>query len=439
MRKFALVLSIAAVSSSALAVDLPAALRAALAADASMAAAVANRDAAQENIAIARARLLPQVTAQGTFQELDQSVDRSGTVQEFRGPSRNVQLQIRQGVYRPRDRAGLDIGKLQASQGEYKLSAAQSDLWYRTVFAWVDVLTAQALRDVYSATVQSVARTAEQERRRFEVGDGTRDSMAEAAAQLSLARAQVAEATLDLQSKVDAFNLLTRLDVSGFAGLRLPLATRLGPIPETEAQLLARILDTNPELAAARSNAQITERRIAQNSADHLPTLDVVGTRSSSSNDTINTVNARYNTSSLGVQLVVPIYSGGGVSAAERQATAGYVAAQAERDAMIQKIRTQFAIDWKSQTSQRERAQAAADLIVAAQEQRRAAELGVKAGLKTWADVGAAELLHARRQGDLVRYGESMVKLQARLLSLLPADDPAWERWTATVTAQARY
>ena len=420
------------------AVELPVALRAALQADPSLASALANRDAAQENIAIARSRLMPQVSLQSTMQQTNQTTDRGGLVQDFNGPSKNTQLSLRQAVYRRRDLAGLDIGKLQALYGEHKVTSAQSELWGRTALSWVDVLAAQALRDVYARTLSSVSLSADQERKRFEAGDGTRDSMAEAGAQLAQARAQLADATIDLESKLRAFRLLTQLPAPGFDDFRLPGAAAVGALPETEEALLERILDTNADVLQARVNEQIGERRLAQSSADHWPTLDLVAGVNRARNDSTNTLGVRYSNSQLGVQIMVPIYSGGGVAASERQASAAYQAARSDTESLIQKLRTQYLTDWRSQGALLERAGAARELVDAALEQSRAAEFGIKAGVRTWADRGSAELLRARRDADLVTLTATLLKTQTRLLSLLPAGDPAWERWAQTLSQLAR-
>lgn len=437
MKRLLLVLAIVAAGPAG-AVDLPAALRAAFASDPTLASAAANRDAAAENVSIARARLLPQLSMQGTFQQQNQVTDRSGTVTDFTGPYKSASVTLRQAVYRPREWAGLDIGKLQAEYGAYKLVSAQSDLWNRTVAAWVDVLSAQAVRDLYTRTVGAVARSAEQERRRFEVGDGTRDAVAEAAAQLALARAQLAEASLDLQGKLDAFNLLTRLGVRRFEGFRLPPVASLGPIPEAEDRFLERILETNPELAIARASELIAERKMAQLAADHQPTLDVIGGLTRAMNDSTSTLGTSYRNAQIGVQLVVPIFAGGGVVASERQASAAYVAAKADREALLQKLKTLYSSDWKAQDGLRERAQAAEELVQATIEQRRASELGIKAGLRTWVDVGQAEILLARRESDLFNVVATLLKTQSRLLSMLPPDDAAWEQWVQRIALQAR-
>lgn len=421
-----------------IAVDLPMALQAALASDPTLASAAANRDAAAEGVALAGARLLPQLSLQYTTQHLEQTTKQANGSSEFLGRTESAQLSLRQGLYRPRDWVGVDIARQQSELGSFRHAAAQSDLWTRTVAAWIDVLAAQAVRDVYVRTLASATLSAEQEQRRFGAGEGTRDAMVEAAAQRAGVRAQLAEAGLDLRSKLQAFNLLTRLGVLAFDTYQLPAVTRLGLLPEFEQALLDRILATNPDLAAMRAAEAVSERRLAQASADHLPTLDLIGAVNRAQNDSTNTLGARYHNTQIGVQLVVPIFAGGGVNAAQRQAAAAYVAAQADREAMVQRLRTQFVSDWNAQTALRERGEAAGGLVEAAREQRWAIELGIKKGLRTWAEFGAADQSLARRESDLVSLTGQLIKTQARLLSLLPATDSAWDRWALAVSGLAR-
>ncbi len=423
----------------AVAVDLPTALQAALVSDPTLASAVANRNAALENVSIARAKLLPQLSLQGSQQRLNQTTTLGDKSSSFEGPTINTQLTLRQALYRPRDFAGLEIGRLQADYGEAKLLAAQSDLWVRTTEAWLDVLTAQAAHDIFERTLVSVAVAADQEKKRFSAGEGTRDVMSEAAAQLSLARAQSIESTLNLQARVQAFNVLTRLGVTEFNDQRLPKEAKFGFIPGSEEEFLGHVLAVNPELSAARTTELVFEKRVSQNFSDHMPSLDLIGSLARGENDTANSVlGTQYNKSVIGLQLLVPIYSGGGVSATHRQSVAVYEASKLDREALIHRLTTQIGADWKSLAGQRARAAAALELVQSAREYRRSIELGIKAGLRTWADLGAADLQLARRENEFATTLGLMTKTQARLLALLPATDPAWERWTVEISRQAR-
>lgn len=422
----------------AFAVDLTEALRAAELSDPTLAAASANRDAAIENIAIARARLLPQVNIQSTAQRLDQVTTNALGSNQFEGPSRSASVQLRQGLYRPRDWRGVDVGKAQAEFGEYKLASAMSDLWLRTATAWIDVLAATAVRDAYRLPVASAESAAQQEKRRLQLGDGTRDAAAEAAAQLAEARAQLVNAEVDLRGKRQAFLLLTRLEASGFDSLRVPALDRLPPGLPSEDEALARIIDTNPELLALRAAETVAQRRLHQASADHLPTLDLLGSKTNAQNDSTNTLGTRYRNEQFGLQLQIPIYAGGGVRAVERQLSAQFAAASAERNAMEQKVRTQVSGDFQLLHGLRERLRSAQELVAASLEQKRGAELALRGGLKTWADVYSADQVIARRTADTVGLATAVLKVQARVLALLPVADPAWSQWTGQVSAAVR-
>ncbi|MEN9314699.1 MAG: hypothetical protein RIS35_1092, partial [Pseudomonadota bacterium] len=317
------------------------------------------------------------------------------------------------------------------------LLGTESDLWARTTTAWLDVLAARAQRDVYTSTVEAVAVSAEQERRRFEAGDSTRDVVAETAAQLAQARAQLSEATLNLQARVKALNLLTRLALADLEGFALPRDGALPSLPMTQDELLARALDSNPELLSAVVAEAIADARLKQVSADHYPTLDLVASMNRAQNDTTNTFDTQYRNAQVGLQLVVPIYAGGGVEASRRQAVAARSATVADRELTEQRLRIQLSGDWSIQEGLRDRAQAARELVSAVREQRRAIELGIKAGTRTWADLGATDLLMARRLSEQRNIEASMLKSQSRLLALLPIEDPAWEAWVASVSAAA--
>jgi protease secretion system outer membrane protein len=437
-KTFAALAAAAVLAAPALAVELPDALRAAQLADPTLASAAANRDASAENIAIARARLLPQVSLQSTMQRTEQTSTSAFGTNSFEGPSKSTALSLRQGIYRPRDWRGVDVGKAQAEYGEYKYASAQSDLWNRTTSAWLDVLAATAARDAFRLPLASAQSAAQQEQRRLQLGDGTRDATAEAAAQLVDARAQLAFAEVDLRAKRQAFALLTRLEADGFDAMKVPALDRLPMVLPTHEDALRRVVDSNPELLAARASERVAERRLSQASADHLPTLDLIGAHTRAQNDSTNTLGTRYRNQQFGLQLQVPIYAGGGVTAMQRQAAAQYAAASADRNALEQKLRTQVTNDFELLRGLRERLRSSQELLGAAREQKRGAELSLRGGLRTWAEVHAADQQLARRTSDLVGLATGVLRVQARLLSLLPITDPAWDEWTRQVSAAVR-
>ena len=407
--------------------------------DAALQSASANRDAAQENIGIARSKLLPQLSYQDTRQQLHQTTTQATTtgpqVRDFDGASVNRQLSFRQGVIRPRDVAGYFAGGAQAEYGSYKYESALSDLWGRTIGAWLDVLAARTLVDVQQQTQKAVAEASRQEVMRFDRGDGTRDARAEAQAQLAQAHAMLLDAQLALRARELALQILTNLEPKNLTNTRLPSELEVKWSEAQKDGLWVVVSSVGPEFLAAQAVETLNRFRMLQSASDHLPTLDLVATATRAQNDSTNTLGASYNNRQVGVQLVVPLFSGGGVEAGRRQAVATYQASVADREATLVRLETQFTSDWATQMGLFERAQAARSLLDAAKDQRRGVELGLANGSRNWGDLSNAELLVARRYTDLVNLQLSLFKTQARLLSLVPVQTPAWHDWIHALNA----
>ena len=410
--------------------------------DPTLQSAAANRDAAQENIDIARSRLLPQLSYQNTTQQTHQTTTQTTSagpqVRDFDGKSYSRQLSLRQGLIRPRDVAGYMAGGAQAEYGTYKYDSALSDLWSRSVAAWLDVLAARTLLDVQQQTLKSVTEAARQEVKRFDRGDGTRDARAEAQAQSAQAQALVVDAKLALQARERAYQLLTGLDPQALANKRLPNEAEVKLPESSKDELWSFVASAGPEFLAAQAVETVNRYRMIQAASDHLPTLDFVASATRAQNDSTNTLGATYNNRQVGAQLALPLFSGGGIEAGRRQAMATYQASVADREATLMRLDTQFTNDWASQAGLLERAQAARSLLDAAKDQRRGIELGLARGLRNWGDLSGAELLVARRYNDLVNLQVTLFKTQARLLSLVSIQTPAWDAWVQALDAASQ-
>ena len=194
--------------------------------DPGLQSAAANRVVAKENIGIAKARLLPQASIQGSQASLSQTTTQTTTLgpqaTSFRGDSYSYTFQVRQGLFRPRDWVGLTIGRQQALYGELKFQSAKSDLWSRASNAWLDLLAAQMNKLSYDRAIRNVSESALQEKLKFEKGDGTKDSMIEAQAQLLQAKAMLKDAEFNLSSKLAAFKLMTGLELKDLSTRQLP-------------------------------------------------------------------------------------------------------------------------------------------------------------------------------------------------------------------------
>ncbi len=410
--------------------------------DKALASAEFNKRAAFENIDIARSRLLPQLNLQGFKQRLNQTTTQNTSLgpqaNEFRGESYQYQLSLRQSLFRPRDWSGLSLGQQQALYGELKLESAKSDLYNRAAGAWIDVLAALSNRDLYQEAIKTIGESAKQERLRFEKGDGTKDSMIEAQAQLTQAHAMLKDAELNLEAKLQTHQLLTGSDQREWQNKKLPSEDRVNFEETQKSAFLDRIKTLSPEILAAKAVEGVNSARAAQALYDHFPTLDMVASATRAQNDTTNTLGYTYQNQQVGLQLNVPLYAGGGIDANRRQAVASLDASVADRESLVFRVETQFENDWATQAGLLERTRAARALVFSALEQKKAALAGVAKGVRTWSDVSNAELLLARRSSDLVAIESNLYKIQSRILSLLPIQDDAWEKWIQSMDTASR-
>ena len=420
-------------SASAWAASLDETIQASMQLDKALRSAEANKEAARENIGIARSRLLPQLNFQGYSQNLNQTTTQNTSLgpqaNTFQGDSYTYSLSLRQSLIRPRDLAGYAVGQQQALYGELKYESAKSDLWNRASSAWLDVLAAKANKELYENAIKTISDSAKQELKRFEKGDGTKDSMIEAQAQLKQAQAMLADAEWSLQAKLTSFELLTGIRGSSWSQMTLPDESKVRIDADLKSVILDKIKLQAPEILAAKAAEQVNALRVSQSMYDHFPTLDLVATANRAQNDTTNTLGYQYQNQQLGVQLNVPLFAGGGLEATRRQAVYSYDASVADRESLEYRVETQFENDWATQAGYFERTLAARGLVMSAQEQKRAALMGVSTGLRTWSDVANAELLLARRASDLIGIQTNLYKIQSRILSLLPSSDESWQAW----------
>lgn len=434
MRNSMIVMAISILfSASSHAVDIRQTIAAAELTDPTLASALSNKDAARENIAIARSRILPQVAAVGTYSRTQQNVESTNVLgvssRNYSVNGRNEQINLRQGLLRPKDWIGLTIGELQASYGEQKLYAAQSDLWYRAIAAWVDYVAAIENQQAQEQALIAAERAAQQAQKRYQAGDGTKDVAAEAKAQAELAKALFAEARANFLAKKHAYDLLTGNKINSFPYKSLPTYQSL-QLPEKVLDVALNLaVEVNPEILASKAAEEINNRRLSQAKYDHLPTVDLVSSYSKSNNDTLNTLNTRYTNAQVGVQISIPIFTGGQLSAVERQSAAYAQAAKADKEAAEYRVRNQLVSDWNAYEATIDRVKASEALSDAAKEQKRAMYIGLKSGVRSWADVASAEIQLAKREADRIAYLGSYFKIQARLLANYPVQESYWDRW----------
>ena len=248
--------------------------------------------------------------------------------------SYGYQLRLSQPIFRMQNLLQYDQAEYQVKQAEATFGQAGQDLILRVAQAYFDVLAAQDNLTLVKAQKASIAEQLAQAKRNFEVGTATITDTHEAQARFDLVVAQEIVADNAVETK--------QRELQQIAGKLYPAVKPLRPGVKHEPPNPARMQDWVelaenqgfPVLAqdAVTEIAALEARRAA---AAHLPTLDIVGsygTNSSSGSTAITSFGSTRTTSSaIGLQLGVPIYSGGALSSKEREAAALYEKAKQDQ------------------------------------------------------------------------------------------------------------
>ncbi|HXF45246.1 MAG TPA: TolC family outer membrane protein [Burkholderiaceae bacterium] len=301
--------------------DLLSIYRDALANDSVFAAARFARQAAEERPAQARAGLLPNVTAGlGVTQTYynSETPDLSSNYRSW-GPT----LTLTMPLYRPQNWDLLDQAKLAVTSAEATLAQARQDLMLRVTQAYFDVLAAEDNLAAIEANKRGASEQLAQARREFEVGTKTIVDTTEAQARYDQIVAQEQVARGDLIVKRSALRAIIGRDV----GNLLPLADQPQLTPPQPADVEAwakRAEENNPNVAAAAAGAQIAVIETRRNRNGHLPTLDLVASarQDRANGSATSSVDNTTRTGTVGLQLTIPIYSGGLVQSRVREALA---------------------------------------------------------------------------------------------------------------------
>jgi TolC family type I secretion outer membrane protein len=183
------------------------------------------------------------------------------------------------------------------------------------------LLTAEQLALVLA---QKVAYTTQLDaaRKRFAAGSGTRTDIDEAQAALDLNVAQELEARQNVEFTRRQLQTLINQPVDRLASLDEEKLKLVQPEPNRLEDWTERAEANSPEIQSLKAQLEAAEYEVKKAQAGHYPTLDAIAQLSRNESDSVNTVNSRYFNKSLGLQLNIPLFSGGIVSSQVRQAVA---------------------------------------------------------------------------------------------------------------------
>ena len=293
--------------------------------DAVYAAAQATWAAEQEKLVQARALLKPNVhlTASTMHHSTDTqykaaTIFPSGT-QKFNITTYGVSLT--QPLYNKQDWEQLNESELLIKQADAKLKLAQQDLILRVAQAYFDTLTAQDNLTFVGAQKKAIEKQLQQAKRKFEVGSNTVTDVYEAQARYDLVVANEIAAKNDVSVKDRALAKLTGETLPPLATLNAQWQPS-APQSADESKWLDLTTKSNLSVVVQRAAFEIAEKESQRQRGYLYPTLDLVaGYQKSNSNGNASFgIGSDTSDASIGLQLSVPIYSGGAANSRDREA-----------------------------------------------------------------------------------------------------------------------
>lgn len=332
---------------AASAIGLLQAYQAALQKDPTYLGAKAERVAGKEYEAIGRSGLLPSLQySYSTSKNKGETITAPNvlnpdgiTDQNYTSTTRNVSL--RQTLFNLDSYARFQQGVIQSQLSETQFSARGQELIVRLVSAYVDAKFAEEQVRLYTAQRDTYDEQRKVNDRLFAKGEGTRTDMLETQAKLDVSEATLMEARDNFQNAKNTLEGIVGEEVRELDALRQDF--RLQPLTENSLEAWREIANkNNPEIVAGRYAVEIAEKEIDKSRAAHAPRLDLNASYNRGLSETITTQKQDNNIRSVGVQLVIPIYSGGYANAVSKQSVARRDKAKSDLDAASSKVQTEL-------------------------------------------------------------------------------------------------
>ncbi|EAO0950972.1 TolC family outer membrane protein [Salmonella enterica] len=393
-------------------------------------AAIKEKEAGKENANIGMAGLLPKISLnyQNSPRNWQTQKSRDGDFfgnisevtrrQQYRSYSGS--LTLTQPLFDYEAYARYKAGVAQTLMSDERYRGKLLDLAVRVINAYVDVAYSRDQLALISAQKALYKEQLILNERLMSAGEGTVTDISETQARYNMSGAQEIEARDALDAARRELEMIIGMPLNQLDELQEldPGRFRIGTLsPSKFEEWKKRALENNPELAASRHGVEAARYDVERSRAGFMPQVQLYATHSENDSGNNNTVNQKYRTESIGVQVSMQIYAGGGVSALTRQAAANYGKAVYEMDAqtgtVLNELRRQYnlCVSSQSKITAYELAVKSAKMLVTATRQ------SVMAGQRVNVDILNAEQQLYRARIDLASARYAYIKSWISLLS----------------------
>ncbi|WP_339730470.1 TolC family outer membrane protein [uncultured Pseudomonas sp.] len=412
--------------------------------NADLAAARADYEARSEVVPQARAGLLPNLSAGANLSDTRTQVDSPSTTSSRSGTV--YQANLSQPLFRADRWFQLQAAKASNEQAVLELSATEQNLILQSAEAYFAVLRAQDNLASTKAEEAAFKRQLDQANERFDVGLSDKTDVLEAQAGFDTARANRIIALRQVEDAFQALTTLTNRDFSALEGIEHSLPI-LAPTPNDAKAWVDTAAAQNLNLQASNYAVDAAEETLRQRKSGHAPTLDAVASYQKGDNDSlgfsnnaasvnrfsVNRFSGDVEQRSIGLQLNIPLYSGGLTSSQVRESYQRLNQTEQLRESLRRQVVQNTRNLHRAVNTDVETVQARKQSIISNQSALEATEIGYQVGTRNIVDVLDAqrELYSSVRNYNNARYDYILnnLRLKQAAGTLSPDDLNALEQY----------
>ena len=407
--------------------DLKQVYQAALEQDSSIRASRATADSGRERLPQARAALLPQINASAgrNNNNLNSTApnilgDLSTTNDKY--ASDNKAIQLRQPLMNMQRWLQFEQAKSIVVEAEANLERDLQSLVVRVAGAYFETLMADEQLELVLAQKTTYTALVDAAKKGLAAGSGTRTDIDDAQSRLDMSLAQELEARQNQDLTRRQLQLLVNQPVERIAKLNVSALKLALPEPANLNAWTEKAEQASPEIKAMQARLDQARREVSKSQAGHLPTLDAVAQWSNSGSENITRINSRYENKSIGVQLNIPIYSGGYVNSTIRQAVAEQTRAEETLEALRRDLGVRVHKEYRGVSEGVMRVRALEQAVRSAEQMMKSTQMSLKAGSRTQLDVLNAQQQYTLALRDLAQARFVYLMSKVKLASLVGDD-----------------
>lgn len=306
-------------------------------------AAIHENEAGQQAIALGRAGLLPSLTIthlQGLSRGTQKTPDNNPLTPDRTSLHFNSEvttLTLRQPLLNMEALAGYDQGHARANSSQAKFLGQSYELIVRLVEAYVKTLLAQDRFFLANAQLKALDELKLVNENMLRRGEGTRTDVLETQSRHALAQAQVIEAQDELDVARLALEAIVGQEVAQLDSLSGTFKAQPIHPPDFESWR-QMALERNAEIVTQRHVVTTNQLEVKKSLAGHAPRVDLVASLNRQNSASFLFPDRDATFASVGVEVNLPLYAGGRVVATTNQAQANKARAEADLDAMSDKV-----------------------------------------------------------------------------------------------------